>query len=211
MYYSNKRMKIITVSHQKGGVGKTTLTLNLALYFAGTGLKVGVVDTDSQGSLNDVREIVEGIDFLSADALQNGQLAGYEMIFVDTPPYLQSGLVSLFEISDFVLIPSMAGYLDAMAAKSTVALIEQAQAKKTDLKAGIVLNNVPAQSRNAVLAEVKELLSGMSVPLLTTIVHQRNAFKRSIFTSGIDHQQEGRDEKAVSEIDQLATEIVDLL
>lgn len=204
-------MKVIAVSHQKGGVGKTTLTLNLALYFAGTGLKVAVVDTDSQGSLNDVREIVEGVDFLPSEALKNGGIDGYEMVFVDTPPYLQSGLVSLFEMSDFVLIPSTAGYLDAMAAKSTVALIEKAQVKNTDLKAGIVLNNVPAQNRNAVLSEVKELLSGLSVPLMTSIVHQRNAFKRSIFTSGIDHQGEGRDEKAVAEIDQLATEIADSL
>lgn len=38
-------MKIITVAHQKGGVGKTTLVLNLAACFA-RGLSVGVLDTD---------------------------------------------------------------------------------------------------------------------------------------------------------------------
>jgi chromosome partitioning protein len=203
-------MKVITVSHQKGGVGKTTLTLNLALYFAGAGLRVAVVDTDSQSSLTDIRELVEGVDFLPVEALKNGKIASYEVVFVDTPPYLQNNLVSLFEMSDFVLVPSTAGYLDALAARATVELVEQAKAKNPDLKAGIVLNNVPAQSRNAVLGEVKDLLAKLSVPLMTTIVHTRNAFKRSIFTNGVDHTSEGRDEKAVSEIQNLAEEISNL-
>lgn len=203
-------MRVITISHQKGGVGKTTLTLNLALYFAGAGLRVAVVDTDSQSSLTDIRELVEGVDFLPVEALKNGKIAEYEVVFVDTPPYLQNNLVSLFEMSDFVLIPSTAGYLDALAARATVELIEQAQTKNPDLKAGIVLNNVPAQSRNAVLGEVKDLLAKLSVPLLTTIIHTRNAFKRSIFTNGVDHNAEGRDEKAVAEIQNLAEEISNL-
>ena len=62
-------MKIIAVSHQKGGVGKTSLTVNLALCYA-YDLKVGVIDTDLQGSLQGISKLIKGVDVLPFEQYQ---------------------------------------------------------------------------------------------------------------------------------------------
>jgi chromosome partitioning protein len=91
--------KIITIAHQKGGVGKSTLALNLALCFQDQ-LSVALVDTDLQGSLYHIREDFPGLNWISLDQLTGQQLA-YDLIIVDTPPYLSNRLPEMFAQSDF--------------------------------------------------------------------------------------------------------------
>ena len=44
---------ILTFAHQKGGVGKSTLSLNIASYFARNGISSAIIDGDVQGSITD--------------------------------------------------------------------------------------------------------------------------------------------------------------
>jgi len=53
----NNMAKIITVAHQKGGVGKSTMALNLALWFQDQ-LRVSLVDSDLQGSIYHVKDLL---------------------------------------------------------------------------------------------------------------------------------------------------------
>lgn len=195
-------MKTITVAHQKGGVGKTTLALNLAYCFSGLA-RVALTDTDLQGSINSLRKWVIGIDLVSPEAVLSKSLTDYDLLVIDTPPYLTNRLADLFAISDFVLVPTKPGFLDAMAVRATVALLHESMKKHPDLKAGIVLNMV--MPRTSLTAEVKELLSEYDLPLLPTQIHQRVSYARSPFTAGVF---ESDDEKAKNEIQNLAADIL---
>jgi chromosome partitioning protein len=102
--------KIITIAHQKGGVGKSTLALNLAVCFQDQ-LNVALVDTNLQGSLYHSKEVLPGLAVLAQDQLQKIKDLQYDLIIVDTPPYLSNKLPELFSLSDFILIPTKAVFL----------------------------------------------------------------------------------------------------
>jgi chromosome partitioning protein len=199
-------MKIITVAHQKGGVGKTTLALNLAACFKDD-LKVGLLDTDMQGSLIGLSEMLEGIELIPYDNNpQNLRNIDKDLLIIDTPPYLSSQLPALFEVSDFVLIPSKVGFLDVMAVRATLHLIREAQAKHKNLKAAIVLNMV--KNRTNVTEEIREIIRTYDIPLLKTAITDRVSYTRSPILSGVFA---GDDDKAKDEITALADEVLNLL
>lgn len=199
-------MKIITIAHQKGGVGKTTLALNLAVCFA-QGLRVGVLDTDLQGSLSGIKNELDTVTFVPFD----GQLdrlteQPFDMLIIDTPPYLTNQLPDLFDISDFVLIPSKVGFFDVMAIKATIEFLKQAQQQRPELKYGVVLNMI--KPRTGLNKSVQEILKDYGATLLTTTVSDRVSYTRSAITSGVFASD---DEKAKEEITSLADEILTAL
>jgi chromosome partitioning protein len=197
--------KIITIAHQKGGVGKSTIAINLALCFQDQ-LKVALVDSDFQGSIYHVKDDFPGLDILLAGQFNIIPKLDYDLLIVDTPPYLSNKLTDLFLISDFVLVPTKAGFFDVMAIRATLALIKFAQAKNTGLKAGIVLNMI--KPRSGITKDVKQLLKNMGTPLLETMIHDRVSITRSVITTGVLN---GSDAKAKEEITSLAEEILNFI
>jgi chromosome partitioning protein len=198
-------MKIITVAHQKGGVGKTTLALNLAFYLKDI-KRVGVVDTDLQGSISGLDTLLDEITLVSYEALEEGNYPELDILIIDTPPYLTSRLTDLFAVSDFVLVPTKVSYLDAMALKATLALLEQSQRERPSLKAGIVLNMV--KPRTSMNREIKDIMDSYQIPTLQTKVHERVSYIRSVIAGGIVQLE---DAKAHEEMADLAEEIINQL
>jgi chromosome partitioning protein len=196
-------MKIITIAHQKGGVGKSTLALNLALGFQAQ-LAVRLIDTDIQGSLYHIKDDFDELVIAGPPELTEDKQS-YDLIVVDTPPYLTNRLPELFQRSDLILVPTKAGFFDVMAIRSTIALIKQAQQGKPGLKAAIVLNMI--KPRSGITADVIALLKEMQIPLLDTMIHDRVSIARSVMTGGI---YQSHDQKAKDELMALTSEIIDL-
>lgn len=192
--------KIITIAHQKGGVGKSTLAINLALCFQDQ-LSVAVADTDHQGSLYHLKDDLPGLTIIGANHFKDLHELDYDLFIVDTPPYLSDQLPELFRLSDLVLVPTKAGFFDVMAIRSTLALIHQAKAN-----AAIVLNMV--KPRTSLTNDVIQLLAEMQTPLLKTVIHDRVSITRSTLTAGILN---GNDPKAKAEIMALAEEVVNYI
>lgn len=199
-------MKIITVAHQKGGVGKTTLSLNLASCLQKTGLNIGVLDTDLQGSLTDTNHTLEGITFVPYEELSNFGSMPYDFLIIDTPPYLTNSLNDLFGISDYVLIPTNIGVYDIMAIRATLAIVKKAQESKTNLKYGVVLNRVRANT--SLINDILDMLENYQAIVLKTRIHERISYARGALTSGVFGTE---DSKAQEEIFNLTEEIINTL
>jgi len=195
---------IISIINQKGGVAKSTVAINLASVFAQYS-KVAILDTDVQGSLTQVVEDNENLHIIQVNNLTELKTLDYQVIVVDTPPYLSNQLPQLISISDFIIVPTKAGVLDSLALKATVALIKSSIGA-LPVKWGVLFTMVNTSSK--VIDEIKVFLEQMEVPIMKSIVTQRVSYVRSIIDGGI---LKSNDLKAKSEIILLAEEIVNEL
>lgn len=199
-------MKIITITHQKGGVGKTTIALNLAYAFTSQ-LKVGFLDADPQRSAQNISEIIEdkSITFITPEEFK-GNLS-FDILIIDTPPYLSNSLTDYIQASDVVIIPTQVSYLDFIAMAGTVALVKKAQATKPTLKAAILLNMV---TKSTFKKDIEEILlqQAQGLPIFKTEMVNRISYKRSSLQGGVFQTE---DEKAKQEILNLIVEIQELL
>lgn len=145
--------KVVTVAQQKGGSGKTTIAVNLAVECRRRGMRVALLDTDPQGSLGrwflSRRERMgeAGMEFSTASAWG----VGYEceklkkqadLVIIDTPPKVDADLRPALREADLVLVPVAASMVDLWATDGVFDLIE-----REGRRAVIVLNRVKAGTR----------------------------------------------------------------
>lgn len=190
--------KTIIITHQKGGVGKSTLTFNLAANLR-ENAKVCIVDMDNQGSLINIKELSE-VSIFSGSDLKKIQKEDYDFIFIDTPPYLTDKLPELCKISDVIIIPTKAGVLDLLAIRSTIDIIKKSGNQK---KAVIVFNMV--KPNTTLTDEIKNQLEEYDVRVSKNMISDLVAFSRSVLINGVEHHN-----KAQKQIDNLTKEILTL-
>ena len=208
---------LVPVAHQKGGVGKSSLSLNLAAYFTLEGINCAVVDADVQGSITTLVNafgednkygainLIPRTAFKTFSDLKN--MEDYQILLIDTPPYLSTNLTEIFQISDYVLVPTKPAVFDMFAIEGTIDMIQEAQALNSDLKTGVVINMSNANSIHN--SEIRKVIENKGVYCFRTEVRKRVEFERclghhdSIFST--------TDEKAKDEIRALGNELFDQL
>ena len=197
---------IITFAHQKGGVGKSTLALNLALTLA-VELSVFLLDTDPQGSLNSLANRFPSLKSLpNSTPIQELVKQPCDVLIVDTPPYLTHTLRDIFLASSLVVIPTRAGIFDLLAISKTVEFVKEAQAARPALRSGIALNMVKAGS--TIASEAKEVLDGYGLPVLKSMISDRVIYSRSPLVGGV---MESDDAKAKDEFSSFTQELIKIL
>ena len=124
-------MKTIAIVSQKGGSGKTTLALHLAVASAAAGHNTAVIDLDPQASAANWsdRRRAELPVVLSAHAsrlpheIRRVREIGGEMLYLDTAPHSDSAALEAARAADLVLIPCRPAILDLEAITNTLAFL----------------------------------------------------------------------------------------
>jgi chromosome partitioning protein len=196
-------MKVLAILSQKGGAGKTTLALHLAVEAQRLGLTTAVIDLDPQASAaswGDGRQ-QESPVVVSAQASRLNQVlsaakeADARLAIIDTAPHSESAALAAAREADLILIPCRPAILDLRAISHTIDL-----ARIVAKPVAVVLNSVP--SRGSLLNEALEALEGYDVMVCPESLGQRSAFIHSL-TAGLAAQEYEPPGKAASEINRL--------
>lgn len=207
---------IIGVLNQKGGVGKTTLSVNLAASLARGGSRVLLIDADPQGSALDWAAARQSEPLFSVVGLPRptvhkeiAQIGhGYDHIIIDGPPRVTDLARSAIMASDVVLIPVQPSPYDIWAADEVVKLIDEAKVYNEKLKSVFVVNRKIANT--AIGRDVGEALASYPIPSLTASVTQRVVFSESA-AQGLAVYEMDAAGLAAGEIEALVAELMEFV
>ena len=205
--------KVLTISQQKGGSGKTTIAVHLALAFIKYhNLKVAVIDTDPQGSLGkwfmirtEKKLSNDNLTFKTA-SLWGAQYESkalkkdHDIVIIDTPPKIESDARPSIESADLVLIPVAASHVDFWA---TGAIVEIA--KKANKKILIQINR--SSQRSKLISKTNEFIKSLNLSATKTIIGNRQIFASSM-GEGKTAVEKQKKSNAVEEIKQLSEQIL---
>lgn len=172
-------MRIIGVLSTKGGVGKTTLTICLAVEAVANGQEVAVCDLDPQLNYSDWYErrgspdnpaLLTG-ETRASDAIEAIKLnCHYNYVFLDGPPGALRVTEDAAKSSDFVLIPLRASGLDITASQ------DAAEICRENGKPFLLVINARTQHEGKLVDEARRALTAFGYPVAETVIPHRLAY-----------------------------------
>jgi chromosome partitioning protein len=197
-------MKTISLLSQKGGTGKTTLCVHLAVAAERAGKSAVILDLDPQASATgwkdnraDENPVTVSLQFSRlGQTLAASQQGGADLAFIDSAPHSDQVAIAAAEAADLILIPCRAGILDIRAIAMTAKI-----AKLAGKPAFVVLNALPPQAAS-LISEIREAIAVHGLTLAPVIIHQRAAYAHSLIDGRVAMEFDPKG-KAADEIPKL--------
>lgn len=211
---------VISVTNLKGGVGKTTVSVNIAVGLAMKGYSICLVDSDreqrSATEWRDNRTVAEPqITVVSVSEKQftseiKALRAKFDLVVIDGVPQLSELAQYTIGVSDLVIIPITPSLIDYRGFETFFRKYKEIKAMKEDMggsvKGAVLMNRV---QRNRLTNEIPEAVQSYGITLFQSRLADRLAYKDT-FTEGLS-VLEYKDEKAKEETKLLIDEIIELL
>lgn len=196
-------MKTIAIISQKGGAGKTTIAIHLAVAATQAGMNTAIIDLDPQASSanwSDRRKaelpvVVSAHASRLEQVLDTTRTTGGQLAIIDTAPHSDKAALDAARASDFVLVPCRPSILDLEAIANSLDL-----AKLAGKRAVVVLNAVAPSGHEA--DEAAEAIRTLGDDLCPVRLVSRIAYSRAIVYGKAAQEYEPHG-KATQEIEQL--------
>jgi chromosome partitioning protein len=205
-----KKQKVIAVLNQKGGVGKSTLTINIAKCLSLAGHRVLIIDADPQGSTFDWSlesdKTIEVKKYIRPN-LSNEieKYPDFDFIVIDGAPRNNELLNGACAAADLIVLPLRASAFDLWASSE---LVEKIIAEK--LRAVFVLGQIVTGTK--ILENARNGLTIKEIPLLKTVIKLRTIYPVSAMESKtVFDYAKGKNDPAALEIQALTDEIIKMI
>jgi chromosome partitioning protein len=208
---------IISFLNQKGGVGKTTLSINLGTALALKKAKILLIDADPQNSSMDwaaTRKIdslftVVGINKPIIHKEVKRLKKDYDYIIIDGPPRIYDVAKSAIVASDIVIIPVQPSPYDIWAANEVVRLINEVSEPLEGIKvikSAFVINRKIVNT--AIGRDINQALEYYKTDILDTHICQRVSYAETAASGLSVLESSYKDSIAAKEITDLTEEII---
>jgi len=180
---------IVAFAGQKGGVGKSTTAVCLAVAALEGGARVLLVDADPQGTVRTWAEVAAErkrpaptVVAMGASMHKAGQLghlaASYDLTFIDCPPRHGEVQRSALMVADVAVLPCGASAADAWALATSLEVINEARTMRDELVACVLITR--KQGRTALGKNARHVLESAGLPVLQTEIGHRVAYQEAL-------------------------------
>jgi len=203
---------IISFVNQKGGVGKTTAAINLAISLKRKNYNLVFIDADPQGSAvqwhsiegNKSFEILHHPSPIQADDIKQLSV-NYDYVIIDAPPAIGDISKAILAATDLAIVPLSPSALDVWSCWGTLKMIDEIRPLNPEIEVKLLINRKIPGTR--IGRDAREVMDKFQMNVFDTELCQRVAFIDAM-TYGVSVMQYAPHSKAAGEIERLCEEII---